>query len=59
MDPSKYFSDSEMCRTCPNTENLINIYISTNKELLESLKLVVDVAVSQKTTTTIKNKLIK
>lgn len=48
MDPLKYFSDSEMCRTCTNTEHLINIYISTNKKLLESLKLFVDVAVSHK-----------
>lgn len=46
MDHLKYFSDSEMCRTCPNTENLINIYISSNKRILESLRLFsVDVAV--------------
>lgn len=45
MDPLKYFSDSEMCRICPNTENLINIYIPTSKKIVESLKLFVNVAV--------------
>lgn len=48
MEPLNYFTDSEICRTCPNTENLKNIYTPTNKKLLESLKLFVDVAVSHK-----------
>lgn len=46
MDPLKYFSDSEICRTCPNSENLTNIYISTNEKLLENLKHFVDIEAS-------------
>lgn len=46
MDGDTYYSHTNMCRVCPNTENLIDLYIPSNKTVLNNLKFIVHIEVS-------------
>lgn len=48
MDPDTFYSHINMCRVCPSTENLIYLYIPSNKTVLNNLKFIVHIEVSSK-----------
>lgn len=49
MDANTFYSHINMCRVCPSTENLIYLYVPSNKTVLNNLKFIVHIEVSSKT----------
>lgn len=45
MDPNTFYSQINMCRVCPNTDKLINLYETSNKTVLNNLKFIVHIEV--------------
>lgn len=46
MDPVTFYSNTKICRVCPRTVNLINLYDPSNKTILNDLNLIVYIEVS-------------
>lgn len=46
MNPVTFYSNTEICRVCPRTVNLINLYDPSNKTVLNDLNLIVYIEVS-------------
>lgn len=49
MNSKTYYSHLNMCRVCPSTDHLINLYIPSNKTVLNNLKFIIPIEVSSKT----------
>lgn len=46
MDADTFYSKKEICRVCPRTVNLINLYDPSSKTVLNDLNLIVYIEVS-------------